>query len=64
MFADLLADPDLADDFEEFGLRRADVDREVILFETCVQAERRKGGKATLKRALIGIGDSAPIRYK
>jgi hypothetical protein len=47
------------------GLRRADVEREVILFETCVQPERRvrgEGGTATFKRALIGIGESAPIR--
>jgi hypothetical protein len=42
-------------------LRRAEVEREVILLETCVQPG---GGTARFKRALIGIGDSAPIRYK
>jgi hypothetical protein len=42
----------------EFGLRRADVECEVIVSETCVQPERT----ARFKRALIGIGESAPIR--
>jgi hypothetical protein len=59
------------------GLRVAFVlrvteEREVILLETCVQKSRAKkaGGTArlrgisSLKRALIGIGDSAPIRDK
>jgi hypothetical protein len=44
------------------GLRRADVERDVILFETCVQPEQRWEGPARFKSALIGIGDSAPIR--
>jgi hypothetical protein len=38
-------------------LRRADV----IVLKTC-QSERNEGGTARFKRALIGIGDSAPIR--
>ena len=48
------------------GLRRADEEREFILFETCIQPERPRwpldGGTSTFKRALIGIGESAPIR--
>jgi hypothetical protein len=45
------------------------LEREVILFETLVQSERcrrrrNKGGFATFKSALIGIGDIAPIRDK
>jgi hypothetical protein len=38
---DLTADfaADLTADFAAFGLRRADVERAVIVFETCVQAE-------------------------
>jgi hypothetical protein len=55
---DLMADL-LADDLG-FGLRRADVEREVIVSGTCVQPERT----AKFKRALIGIGESAPIRDK
>jgi hypothetical protein len=45
-------------------LRRAEEEREVILFETCVQSKRRRNpsGTATFKSALIGIGQSAPIR--
>ena len=42
----------------DIGLTRADVEREAILVRTCVQPER----KAKFKRALIGIGESAPIR--
>jgi hypothetical protein len=52
----------LAADLLEVGLRRADVERDVILFETCVQPEQRWEGPARFKSALIGIGDSAPIR--
>jgi hypothetical protein len=50
---------------EAFVLRSAE-EREVILLETCVQKSRARkaGGTASLKRALIGIGDSAPIRDK
>jgi len=48
------------------GLRRADVEREDICLETCVQSERlwvrSVNGTARFKRALIGIGESAPIR--
>jgi hypothetical protein len=55
-------DEDLAADFVEFGLRRADVEREAIVLETCVQPERIFFGAARLKHALIGIGESAPIR--
>jgi hypothetical protein len=51
----------LVADLPEFGLRRADVD--VIVLKTC-QSEEREGGTARFKRALIGIGDSAPIRYR
>jgi hypothetical protein len=43
------------------GLRKADVD--VIVLKTC-QSEWSGGGMARFKRALIGIGDSAPIRYR
>jgi hypothetical protein len=56
---DFVAEDLLADDLE-FGLRRADVEREVIVSGTCVQPERT----AKFKRALIGIGESAPIRDK
>ena len=49
---------DLAADLLMFDLRRADVEREVILFRTCVQPERTE----KFKSALIGIGESAPIR--
>jgi len=45
-------------------LRRADVEREVILFGTCVEPERRADGSARFKSALIGVGDIAPIRDK
>jgi len=55
---------DLAADFVGFGLRRADVERAVIVLETCVQAGGNKGGAARFKSALIGIGESAPIRDK
>jgi len=41
-----------------FDLRRADVAREFILSGTCVQPERWR----EFKSALIGIGESAPIR--
>jgi hypothetical protein len=57
---DLAEDLDLLADDLEFGLRRADVEREVIVSGTCVQPERT----AKFKRALIGIGESAPIRDK
>jgi hypothetical protein len=50
---------DLAD-LPELVLRSADVEREVIVMGTCVQPER----SAEFKRALIGIGESAPIRDK
>jgi hypothetical protein len=46
-------------------LRRADEEREDIVFETCVFNQKDGGGMsgiATFKRALIGIGDIAPIR--
>jgi hypothetical protein len=43
----------------EFGLRRADVVREVIVFETCVQQPKQGPG---LKCALSLVGQSAPIR--
>jgi hypothetical protein len=56
----LAEDLDLLADDLEFGLRRADVEREVIVSGTCVQPERT----AKFKRALIGIGESAPIRDK
>jgi hypothetical protein len=56
---DLLVEDLLAGDLE-FVLRRADVEREVIVSGTCVQPERT----AKFKRALIGIGESAPIRDK
>jgi uncharacterized protein YjbI with pentapeptide repeats len=63
----------LAADFEEFGLRMADLDRadldgadlerEFILFKTCIQSGRNDhDGRGRLKSALIRIGDSAPIR--
>jgi hypothetical protein len=52
----------LAADFAEFGLRRADVEREVIVIGTCVRRRWKIGGTATFKRALIAIGESAPIR--
>jgi hypothetical protein len=62
----------LAADLAEVGLRwavdlrRAGMEREVIWFETCVQSERQRvrneGGTANFKSALIGIGESAPIR--
>jgi hypothetical protein len=48
----------LAADLLVLVLRRADVEREVILFKTYVRPERT----AKFKSALIGIGDSAPIR--
>jgi hypothetical protein len=57
---DFAGDLDLLADDLEFGLRRADVEREVIVSGTCVQPERT----AKFKRALIGIGESAPIRDK
>jgi hypothetical protein len=48
------------------GFLSEGLEREVILFETCVQPNvlrrQNEGGTARLKRALIGIGDSAPIR--
>jgi hypothetical protein len=43
----------------ELDLRRVDVD--VIVLKTC-QSEWSEGGTARFKRALIGIGHSAPIR--
>jgi hypothetical protein len=56
----LAEDLNFAEDLAEFGLRRTEVEREVILLGTCVQPERT----AKFKRALIGIGESAPIRDK
>jgi hypothetical protein len=53
----------LAADFAAFGLRTG-AERGVIVFETCVQGGGNKGGPARFKRALIGIGESAPIRDK
>jgi hypothetical protein len=64
----------LAADFLMFGLRwavdlrRADEEREVILFEpVCMRFQpeplgRSDNGTSTFKRALIGISQSAPIR--
>jgi hypothetical protein len=62
----------LAADFLVLGLRRAgllgagffkaDLEREVILWETCVQQARRRAGASRFKSALIGFGQSAPIR--
>jgi hypothetical protein len=45
-------------------LRRTEEEREVILFKTCVQSKLRRNASrtATFKSALIGIGESAPIR--
>jgi hypothetical protein len=78
-----LADEDLADEalagedltegfalaavFLVFGLRRAE-EREVIVWETCVQRSQWRGsqwlGSARFKSALSGFGQSAPIRDK
>jgi hypothetical protein len=67
--ADFLAAEFLATDFLgvglrwEVGLRRAGVEREVILFGPVVAFQLpSEGGTSTFKRALIGIGESAPIR--
>jgi hypothetical protein len=69
MAEDFVAEDFVAEDFVaedlpagdlEFDLRRADVEREVIVSGTCVQPERT----VKFKRALIGIGESAPIRDK
>jgi len=46
---------------EAVDLRRADEEREVILFKP-VYAFQPDGRAATFKRALIAIGESAPIR--
>jgi hypothetical protein len=75
MAEDFVAEDFVAEDFVaedlpagdlEFDLRRADVEREVIVLETWVQREprwvRSKGGTSRFKRALIGMSQSAPIR--
>jgi hypothetical protein len=59
---DLAAVLDFAADLVEVCLRTADVEREVIVLRTCVQAKRT--GKFKFKSTLIAIGDSAPIRDK
>ncbi|WP_369292610.1 pentapeptide repeat-containing protein [Bradyrhizobium yuanmingense] len=43
-------------------LFKADLEREFIVWETCVQQSRRQAGASRFKRALIGFGQSAPIR--
>jgi hypothetical protein len=38
------------------------LEREFIVWETCVQQSRRRAGASRFKSALIGFGQSAPIR--
>jgi len=56
--------PDLAADLPAFDLRRADVLREVIWFETWVEPKRIEAGTVRFKSALIGVSQIAPIRDK
>ena len=44
------------------GFLRAGLEREFIVWETCVQQSRRRAGAARFKSALIGFGQSDPIR--
>jgi hypothetical protein len=62
----------LMTDFLVAGLRRADflradfltagLEREFIVWETCVQQSRRRASASGFNSALIGFGQSAPIR--
>ncbi|WP_370157555.1 pentapeptide repeat-containing protein [Bradyrhizobium yuanmingense] len=49
-------------DLFKADLFKADLEREFIVWETCVQQSRRQAGASRFKRALIGFGQSAPIR--